>query len=78
MDLEALYAKISEGSYVTEDGMKISGKPGGNFFSSDGIYPSAIGNAVIANETIKVINAKFHSQIPLINLSEFASYLRTN
>lgn len=74
VDLEKLFDRISAGKYVTDDGLKISGKPGGNFFSSDGIYPSAIGNAVIANETIKVINAHFHSQIPLINITEFASY----
>ncbi|MCE7062217.1 hypothetical protein [Dyadobacter sp. CY343] len=76
VDLEKIYEQIFAGTYVTGDGYKISGKPGGNFFSGDGIYPSAIGNAVIANETIKVINAHFGSKIPLINLNEYAAYIK--
>ncbi len=55
VDLEALYQRIAEGRYVTDDGLAIDGLPRGNFFSADGIYPSLIGHAVIANETIKVL-----------------------
>lgn len=75
VDLAALYEKIYAGSFVTDDGLAIDGSPKGNFFSADGLYPSAIGNAVIANETIKVLNQQFQARIPLINVSQYATNL---
>lgn len=72
-DLGALYEKVMAGQYVSEDGFKIDGSfPNGNFFSQDGIYPSAIGHAVIANEIIKLLNTSYKSNIPLIHLGNFA------
>jgi hypothetical protein len=71
VDLYEVYERIHAGSYVTDDGYAIDGTMKGNFFSSDGIYPTAIGQAVVANEVIKGINSKYHSQIPLINIREF-------
>jgi hypothetical protein len=76
VDLAQLYTTIHGGNYLTDDGLIINGKAGGNFFSEDGLYPSAIGHAVIANETIKVLNAHYKSKIPLINVTEFASFLK--
>jgi exosome complex RNA-binding protein Rrp4 len=68
--------KVIAGQYVSDDGFKIDGSfPNGNFFSQDGIYPSAIGQAVIANEFIKVINKKFQTQIPLINLTVYSKMI---
>ena len=75
VDLEALYKSVYEGRYTTDDGYPIDGSPRGNFFSADGVYPSAIGSAVIANETIKVINRAYKASIPLINVREFAQSL---
>lgn len=72
VDLQAIYKQIHQGSYVAEGGLRIDGSPKGNFFSSDGTYPTAIGQAVIANEVIKAINTTYHSRIPLINVSNFA------
>ncbi len=72
VDLENIYRKIVNGSYVSDDGVKVSGSfPEGNFFSSDGRTPSALGQAILANETIKVINSHYKTNIPLINISEF-------
>lgn len=51
--------------------------PDGNFFSDDGINPTATGNAVIANETINVINKDYKIRIPLINVSELTKRLRS-
>ncbi len=75
VDLAALYEKIHLGGYRTADGYAISGGVAGNFFSDDGLYPSSLGNAVIANETIKALNEGFGAQIPLIDVTEFAGYL---
>lgn len=72
-DLRGLYQKIYTGKYF-EDGIFIDPKwPNGNFFSSDGIFPSALGQAVIANEFIRALNATYKSDIPFIKVSEYAS-----
>jgi hypothetical protein len=74
-DLNALYRKIWEGSYITDDGIKVNGKwPEGNFYSVDGLYPSAFGQAVIANEIIKFINSQYKTDIPIINTNDFLNY----
>ena len=76
VDLPSVYERILNGQYVSEDGFKIDPSfPKGNFFSQDGIYPSAIGQAVIANEVIKVMNKAYQTKIPLINITEFARKL---
>ena len=73
VDLPAVYEKVLNGQYISEDGFKIDPSfPKGNFFSQDGIYPSAIGQAVIANEVIKVMNTAYKTKIPLINLTQYA------
>lgn len=71
-DIYSFYKKIIRGEVVTDDGIKVSGKwPAGNFFSADGIYPSAFGHAVLANEVIKVINLYYKTDIELINTRQF-------
>lgn len=41
----------------------------GGLFSLDAVHPSNQGHAIVANEFIKVINAKWGAKIPLINVS---------
>jgi len=72
VDLEKIYGQIHSNSYVSADGFKIDGSPKGNFFSGDGIYPSALGQAVIANEVIKAINSTYKANIPLIDLKGYS------
>jgi hypothetical protein len=70
VDLNTLYEKILAGNFVTEEGIKIDPSyPKGNFFSSDGIHPTAIGQGIIANEFIKTINTFYGANIPLIKIS---------
>jgi lysophospholipase L1-like esterase len=45
----------------------------GGIFSLDGVHPSDIGHAIIANEFIKVINTQFKSTIPPVNIVEFSN-----
>lgn len=72
VDLHALYAKILTGDYTTHDGVKIDpAYPTGNFFSQDGLSPTALGQAVIANEWIKTINQHYLTRIPLVNTALF-------
>lgn len=41
----------------------------GGLFSLDGVHPTSRGQAIIANEFIKVISAKWGTSIPLVNVS---------
>ncbi len=71
VDLHKLYSQILSGTYVSEDGVKIDPSyPAGNFFSNDGIHPTKIGQAVIANEFIKSINVFYHANIPLVKIKD--------
>lgn len=73
-DLKALYKKILAGEYVTDDGVQIDPSfPAGNFFSADGLTPSALGQAVVANEEIKVINEAYRTRIPLVQTNRITA-----
>jgi lysophospholipase L1-like esterase len=43
----------------------------GGIFSYDGVHPTAIGYAIVANEFIRAINDRFDAEIPLVNLFPF-------
>jgi hypothetical protein len=68
VDLYNIYENIFNGTYTTHDGIKITSK---EFFSSDGIHPSVIGQVVIANESITAINKYYGLEIPLLNTRDF-------
>ncbi|MGA3245298.1 MAG: SGNH/GDSL hydrolase family protein [Bacteroidota bacterium] len=42
----------------------------GGLFSLDGVHPSSRGYGIVANEYIKVMNAKFGMSIPLVDISQ--------
>lgn len=72
VDLYSIYSKILAGTYTTDDGVKVDGNyPSGNFFSSDALYPTAFGQAVIANEVIKALNTHYKMEIPLISTRDY-------
>ncbi|MCR9063459.1 MAG: hypothetical protein NXI00_05820 [Cytophagales bacterium] len=72
IDLNSIYSRIKRGEYVTHDGVRIDGRwPEGNFFSEDGIYPTALGQAVITNEIINELNKSAGTSIPLISITQF-------
>ncbi len=71
VDIRSLYKKIlSIAGYITDDGTPINRT---NFFSNDGINPTPLGQAVIANEVIKTINQTYKADIPLISVREYLS-----
>lgn len=77
VDLHGIYKRILDGQFVTDDGVRIDASyPNGNFFSDDGLHPTALGQAVIANEWIKVINKHYGARIPLLTISEFSKFQR--
>ena len=72
VDIYGLYKKIFAGTYTTDDGVKVNSDwVKGNFFSADGIYPTAFGQAVIANEVIKTMNQFYKLSIPLVDTRFF-------
>lgn len=76
-DMNAILAKlvsglkIETGSIYTANYFGGSATEGQVLFSLDGVHPNARGYAVIANEIIKVINAKFKANLPLQNPTYF-------
>lgn len=71
VDLNGLYKRVIEGKIYVGD-VKIDGKyPNGRFFSTDGITPTALGHAIIANEVINKLNSYYKSDISLIELSKY-------
>jgi hypothetical protein len=54
VDLYTLYKKVAKSDFISNDGIKVTQQ---NFFSTDGIFPSAFGQAIIANEFIKTMNS---------------------
>ncbi len=72
VDIKKVYDTILAGKYVTNDGVLVNPDwKTGNFFSEDGIFPTAFGHAIIANEIIKVINTHYKTDIPLIPTREY-------
>jgi hypothetical protein len=72
VDLYGIYKRILTNTYVTSDGVKVNPDwKTGNFFSADGIYPTAFGQAVITNEVIKTINQHYKMSIPLVDTRFF-------
>ncbi|MRX48045.1 SGNH/GDSL hydrolase family protein [Pedobacter puniceum] len=70
------YLNKFKGAGTTVDGLTfttayISGK----IFSLDGIHLTPMGNAVVANEFINVINAKYNATLPKVYLGNY-SFLR--
>lgn len=57
------------GIYIPELGSFTPSFIRGGLFSYDGVHPSSRGQAILANEWIKVINAKFGAKIPLVSVS---------
>ncbi|HEX7578645.1 MAG TPA: hypothetical protein VF580_01500, partial [Thermoanaerobaculia bacterium] len=51
---------VVNGSYLT-----------GGFFSYDGVHPTSLGYAIVANDAINFINENFHASIPQVDLSVY-------
>ena len=72
VDLNTLYKKIIAGGYITDDGVRVDATfIKGNFFSNDGLYPTAFGQAVITNEIIRTLNSIYKTEIPFIKTAEY-------
>ncbi len=59
----------TSGLYIPDLGTFTPAFIQGGLFSYDGVHPSTRGNAIVANEWIKVINTKFGGAIPTVTVS---------
>jgi lysophospholipase L1-like esterase len=70
VDMYEFYNNLTTNGY-TAGGLDFSTDfISGGIFSLDGAHPTDVGQALIANEFIKVINDEFNAQIPLVNIIE--------
>jgi lysophospholipase L1-like esterase len=80
VDVNALFTQISAVSGPTGPGYPIGGGItvktdyiSGGLFSLDGVHPSSLGYAILANEIIQTVNEHYGSSIPLVGYYQFAS-----
>jgi hypothetical protein len=67
VDIKKLYDSIF--NHVYYDGIEFSGElVSGAFFSLDGLHPSKRGQAIVANEFIRVINESYGANIPTVGV----------
>jgi hypothetical protein len=82
VDLNAFYTKLSDPLYGISYGTELiirtnhpaSGPDFGGFFSLDRTQPTPLGQALLANEFIKAINANFSSSLNLYTASELSGF----
>lgn len=69
VDVNAIFKEISQkGLFVQGVGTFSTAYIIGGLFSYDGVHPSSRGNAIIANEFIKVINTKYNATITPVSV----------
>ncbi len=70
------YLNKFKGAGTTVDGLTFTtAYVSGKIFSLDGVHLTPMGNAVVANEFINVINAKYNATLPKVYLGNY-SFLR--
>jgi len=70
VDANSIMQSLMDGIMIDGIGYNAEFVSGG-FFSLDGIHASGRGYAIIANEFIKAINAKYGSTVPLANVNDY-------
>ena len=73
LDADALLVELNNTGILYGSGGVSSTFAQGGYYSLDGIHPTARGNAVIANEIFKVINAGFDAYIPPVDPSDYTT-----
>ena len=63
-DANVFFRSVANGGFITNGVGNTASFISGNIFSLDGVHPTPRGYAVLANEMIKAINAKYGSSVP--------------
>lgn len=70
-DANAFFARIAATGIVSDAVNNTAAFVAGNLFSLDGVHPTPRGYAVIANEMINAINAKYGSSLSQVNPNNY-------
>ncbi|MCC2545993.1 SGNH/GDSL hydrolase family protein [Hymenobacter sp. BT175] len=70
-DANGFFSSVVQNRYATDAVVNSTSFITGNIFSLDGVHPTPRGYAIIANEMIKVINAKYGSTIQPVNANNY-------
>ena len=70
-DANIFFKTVAVSSYVTTAVNNTAGYLSGNLFSLDGVHPTPRGYAVLANEMLKAINAKYGSTFQGVNPNNY-------
>ncbi|WP_354583872.1 SGNH/GDSL hydrolase family protein [Hymenobacter sp. UYCo722] len=70
-DANLFFRSVASGGYVVNAANNTAGYLSGNLFSLDGVHPTPRGYAVIANEILKAINAKYGSTFTGVNANSY-------
>ncbi len=71
VDINAIYADWDANGYMVAGVKLTTAFLTGGIFSYDGLHSQRLGNALVANEFIKVINSGYGADIPQVNLRPF-------
>ena len=72
VDANAKMMQLSSASGLQWDGVKYTATfVTGGTFSLDGVHLTGRGYALIANEFLKVINQKYKSTLPMVNVNSY-------
>ncbi|MEW5799385.1 MAG: SGNH/GDSL hydrolase family protein [Bacteroidota bacterium] len=69
VDINAIFNSIKKNGYNISGEMYTADYVSGGLFSLDGVHPSSRGAGIVANEFIKVMNAKFGMSIPYVDVT---------
>ncbi|MUP44477.1 G-D-S-L family lipolytic protein [Gramella sp. BOM4] len=79
VDANALLSQIGASGGLNYQGIPITSQfVVGGAFSLDGVHLTPRGNAVIANEIIKVINTNYEANLPNVNVGEYGTVSLSN
>lgn len=74
-DANAYFRGIASNGYATNGVNNTANYISGNLFSLDGVHPTPRGYSLVANEIIKVINAKYGATLPQVNANDYRGVL---
>lgn len=70
-DANAFFTRVAAAGIITNGVNNTANFISGNLFSLDGVHPTPRGYAVVANEMIKAINAKYGARIAEVNPNDY-------
>jgi hypothetical protein len=71
-DLNAFLHRVKVSGIAVSGAATLTGDYLGGFYSLDGVYPGALGNALIANDILTFLNQTYRRSFPLVDIQSVA------